>query len=162
MKLTHSILLVTTLILSACTAPTLITEQVTAKNLSPLVNIPMIATDIGCFSHDGAPAITSFYVQEPFSKRMVGGLSCGGIAALGYIIPRQWQPGLKVKVRWKPDGRAWIEKTTTIKRYDQVGTIYVHFFQNDEVRIVSTARYGVGSPNHPILKSATVAPPEEE
>ena len=92
---------------------------------------------------------------------MVGGLSCGGTSAMGYMLPMQWRPGMKVKVRWKPNARAWIEKTTTIRKYDRVGMLFTHFFANDEVRVVSANNYP-GSTLHPILESVTVAPPEEE
>ncbi|WP_425338701.1 DUF3304 domain-containing protein [Glaciimonas immobilis] len=122
----------------------------------------MAPVSIGCLSHDGAPYIYSFSVEEFYSKRMVGGLSCGGSGAFAYMLPLQWKPGMKVKVRWKPNAREWIEKTTAIRRYDEAGDIFVHFFANDEVRIVSSPLSYPQSPQHPILNSVTVAPPEEE
>jgi len=93
---------------------------------------------------------------------MVGGASCGGIIAAGYALPKTWFPGMKVKVRWKPNGREWVEKTTNIMRYDEAGTIYVHFFPGDQVRVVSAAFNGPGNPAHPIPDDATVPPAEDQ
>ncbi|MGS0743139.1 DUF3304 domain-containing protein [Glaciimonas sp. GG7] len=160
MKMRQILFVSTALMLGACTT----TEPKLSRplNVIPYVNIPMSGVSVGCLSHKGAPYVSSFSVEEFFSKRMVGGLSCGGIGALGYTLPDTWQPGMKVKVRWKPNARDWIEKTTTIRRYEEAGTLYVHFFENDEVRVVSSAGYAPESPKHPILKSSTIAPPEEE
>ncbi|WP_211453412.1 DUF3304 domain-containing protein [Collimonas antrihumi] len=158
-RIQHLLLFAAALALTACATPPQVTTEAPAKKTSKLLNIPMVPVSIGCLSHDGAPYINAFYVQEPFSSRMAGGLSCGGIVAAGYILPKQWQPGMKVKVRWKPNGRDWIEKTTTIRRYERAGNLFAHFFINDEVRIVSSLPYPE-SPKHPILESLTVAPPE--
>ncbi|MGZ9713945.1 DUF3304 domain-containing protein [Glaciimonas sp. GNP009] len=160
MRLKSTLFIAITILLTACsTAPT---EPARPSKAIPYVDIPMTPVSLGCLSHDGAPSISSFRVQEFYSKRMVGGLSCGGIAAFGYMLPLQWQPGMKVKVRWKPNARDWMEKITTIKRYKKPGTLYVHFFQNDEVRVVSSPLAAPESPYHPILNNATIAPPEEE
>ncbi|WP_211466345.1 DUF3304 domain-containing protein [Collimonas silvisoli] len=162
MRLKHLLILTATLALSACAATAPNTAQVPVKKPSMVVDIALVPVSIACFSHPGVGYIHDFYVKEPFSERMAGGLSCGGLVAGGYMLPLKWQPGMKVKVRWKPNGRDWVEKTTTIKRYDEAGDIFVHFFANDEVRVVSSARYGSQSPRHPILKDVTIAPPEEE
>jgi hypothetical protein len=92
---------------------------------------------------------------------MAGGASCGGIIAAGYALPKTWFPGMKVKVRWKPNGREWVEKTTNIMRYHEVGTIYVHFFPGDQVRVVS-ANSGPTSSIHPIPRDTTTPSPEEQ
>ena len=163
MRLKSTLLIVVTILLTACsTAPT--TPARPSKAI-PYADIPMAPVSLGCLSHDGAPHIYSFRVQEFYSRRMVGGLSCGGIGAFGYMLPLKWRPGMKVKVRWNRPIKGedfWLEKTTTIKRYEEAGTLYVHFFQNDEVRVLSSALAAPESPYHPILKSATIAPPEEE
>ncbi|MGZ9713951.1 DUF3304 domain-containing protein [Glaciimonas sp. GNP009] len=159
MRLKSTLFIAITILLTACsTAPT---KPARPSKAIPYVDIPMAPVSLGCLSHDGAPSISSFRVQEFYSKRMVGGLSCGGIGAFGYMLPLQWQPGMKVKVRWKPNARDWLEKTTTIQRYERVGTLFVHFFANDEVRVLSANNYPE-STHHPILKSVTIAPPEEE
>lgn len=164
MHLKKLLLLLATLALSACATTQQNTAQAPRKP-SMVVDIPMAFVPIGCARHPGTSYIYAFYVKEPFSERMAGGLSCGGIGAFGYMLPTQWQPGMKVKVRWNRPIKGednWIEKTTTIKRYEKAGTLYVHFFANDEVRVVSAPIHGPGNPDHPIPEDVTVAPPEEE
>ncbi|WPB55568.1 DUF3304 domain-containing protein [Xylophilus sp. GOD-11R] len=127
--------------------------------------VPTFPVSISCYGH-GAGYIYSFSVQEPvygqFSRRMIwGGSGNCGLVLAGYQVPLTWTPGMKVKVRWKPDGREWIEKTTAILPYDKPGTVIVHFFPHDEVRVVVSNFYPEG-PNHPILPTATVPPPEPD
>lgn len=63
-------------------------------------------------------------------------------------IPRVWYPGMKVRVRWNmPIGRQDVikEKIVDVEKYDRPGSIYLHFFPNDEIRVVVTNL----DPNHP-------------
>ena len=126
-------------------------------------SVPVAYVSMGCTGHGNVGYIHSYAVQETvhgqFSRGMISGLSCGGTVIAGYPVPRAWTPGMKVKVRWKPNGRDYIEKTTTIPRYDAIGMLYVHFFPNDEVRVV-VSQVGVLNPEHPIPSGATVPPPE--
>jgi len=150
--------------LTACNATAPVTE--TTNETKPYVYIPEEYVSISCVTH-GTGYIHSFAIEEPVHSgpvggRMAGGASCGGLIAAGYALPKTWFPGMKVKVRWKPNGREWVEKTTNIMRYDEAGTITVHFFPNDQVRVVSSARYAPESPKHPISENATVPPPEEQ
>ena len=128
-------------------------------------SVPVAYVSLGCTGHGNVGYIHSYAVQETihgqFSRGMVNGLSCGGTVAAGYPVPRTWTPGMKVKVRWKPNGRDYIEKTTTIPRYDAIGMLYVHFFPNDEVRVV-VSQVGTLNPDHPIPPDSTVPPPEVE
>jgi hypothetical protein len=124
--------------------------------------IPMLGVATTCFRHENTSYISAFFVQEPFSSNMEGGGGCGGLIAGGYRLPRKWQAGMKVKVRWKPNGREWIEKYTTILPYDKPGVLYVHFFEHDQVRVVSSAYAGALSPNHPIHQDVVTPPPEAE
>ncbi|NRR30297.1 DUF3304 domain-containing protein [Oxalobacteraceae bacterium] len=67
-------------------------------------------------------------------------------------IPKLWYPGMKALVRWDmPDGTEHVfkEKTIEIEKYDRPGSVYIHFFPNDEVRIVVTGIAGF-SQRHPI------------
>lgn len=136
-----------------------------ADFLSKLIDIPMDSAVIACSIHEGAPEINEFYVQEPFSDRMLGGVNnCKGIAAQNYMLPKRWRPEMKVKIRWNRtiDGKDhWITKTATIERYREFGDIFVHFFKNDEVRVVSSL-FLPESPEHPISKELKAAPPEKE
>ncbi|WP_194270600.1 DUF3304 domain-containing protein [Glaciimonas soli] len=165
MRIKYSLLLVAALALSACSTTPKNTEDLSKYTAMKVVNVPMAYVSLRCYAHDGVGYIYSYSVQEPFSKRMANGLSCGGLVAAGYMLPKQWQPGMKVKVRWNRPIKGkdnWIEKTTTIRKYDEAGTLYVHFFQNDEVRVVSSPLIGALNPNHPIAPTIKVAPPEEE
>ncbi|MYM73522.1 DUF3304 domain-containing protein [Duganella sp. FT134W] len=54
-------------------------------------------------------------------------------------IPRVWYPGMKVLVRWDmPEGHTHIvkEKVVEVEKYERPGSIYMHFFPNDDVRVV--------------------------
>lgn len=67
-------------------------------------------------------------------------------------IPRTWYPGMKVRVRWNmPIGRTDVikEKIVEVDKYDETGSVYLHFFPNDEVRVVVTS-IGAPSSKHPI------------
>ena len=130
----------------------------------------VLRVSMTCFNH-GDYGATNFAVEEvafgQIARDMVGGpFGCGGVLALGYPVPLKWRPGLKVKVRWNtyaPDATEPTrhEKTTTILPYDRVGSVYVHFFPGDHVRVV-IANNGATSPYHPIPRDSTVPPPEIE
>ena len=67
-------------------------------------------------------------------------------------IPRVWYPGMKVRVRWNmPIGVKDVikEKVVEVEKYDQTGDVYMHFFPNDEVRVVVSPD-GPGAPDYPI------------
>lgn len=67
-------------------------------------------------------------------------------------IPRKWHPGMQVVVRWDmPDGGKHIykEKVVEVEKYEAGGSIYLHFFPDDKVRVVVSRYYG-SSPKHPI------------
>lgn len=67
-------------------------------------------------------------------------------------IPKVWRPGLKGSVRWNmPIGRKDVikEKTVEVEKYDETGSIYLHFFPDDIVRVV-VSPVGPRSPKHPI------------
>ncbi len=93
----------------------------------------------------------------------VDGASGAGMSAWGAgianicctSIPRVWHPGMKVSVRWNmPDGikDEIREKIVVVERYDRAGDIYIHFFPNDEVRVVVT-NLDPAHPQHPIPRS---------
>lgn len=67
-------------------------------------------------------------------------------------IPRVWYPGMKVRIEWDmPEGRKHVikEKVVEVEKYDELGSIYIHIFPNDEVRVVVSRYPGYGSA-HPI------------
>jgi hypothetical protein len=130
----------------------------------------VLGVSMTCFNH-GDYGATNFAVEEvahgQITRGMVGGpFGCGGVLALGYPVPLKWRPGLKVKVRWNTytpgaTDPTRHEKTTTILPYDRVGSVYVHFFPGDHVRVV-IANNGATSPYHPIPPDSIVPPPDVE
>ncbi|MBB3212729.1 hypothetical protein FHW67_002012 [Herbaspirillum sp. Sphag1AN] len=158
------VLIVSLVGLAGCNTTRPITTESNVEK--PYVHIPRSYVSMSCIEHEGVSYIYDFSIEEPIASgplggRMVHGSSCGGLIAAGYALPKTWHPGMKVKVRWKPNGRDYVEKTTNIMRYDAIGDLYVHFFKDDQVRVVSALPYPE-SKNHPILENVTVPPPEEE
>ena len=76
----------------------------------------------------------------------------GGASVCCASSPMVWRPGLKVRVRWNmPIGTKDVikEKIVEVEKYDEPGDIYLHFFPNDEIRVV-IANAGPRHPTHPI------------
>lgn len=76
----------------------------------------------------------------------------GGAGVCCTSIPRVWRPGKKVRVRWNmPIGRQSVikEKIVEVEKYNEPGDIYLHFFPNDEIRVVVSNAAGY-SQKHPI------------
>ena len=76
----------------------------------------------------------------------------GGANICCTSIPRVWYPGMKVLVRWDmPVGHTHVvkEKIVEVEKYDETGSIYLHFFPNDEVRVIVSVYPGYSSA-HPI------------
>ena len=76
----------------------------------------------------------------------------GGASVCCAVIPAVWYPGMKVRVYWDmPIGITDVvkEKEVEVERYEVPADIYLHFFPDDQVRVVVT-RYGGASPKHPI------------
>ncbi|MBB3213222.1 putative OB-fold protein [Herbaspirillum sp. Sphag1AN] len=164
MMIQKTLLILSFTILTACNTTTAISDANTEEK--PYVHIPRTYVSISCVAHEGAPYISGYSIEEPIPSGILGGKfahgpGCGGQIAAGYAVPEKWHPGMKVRVRWKPNGRQWIEKTTNILRYEQADKIFVHIFADDQVRVVSSIYYPE-SKYHPILKSSTVPPSEEE
>lgn len=67
-------------------------------------------------------------------------------------IPYVWHPRMKVLVRRDmPQGHQHIvkEKIVEVEKYSEPGSMYMHFFPYDEVRVV-VSRVGPGNSAHPI------------
>jgi hypothetical protein len=151
--------------------PDLYAEIVAERKLRHSQRTEVMGVSITCITH-GNVDVGSWYVEEvahgQITRGMVGGsFTCGGVLALGYPIPLMWKPGLKVKVRWSTYGPDKTmeptrhEKETTILPYSTVGSVYVHFFPGDEVRI-AVANNDAISPRHPIPRDSVVPPLEIE
>lgn len=92
----------------------------------------------------------------------MGAWGAGGANVCCVIVPSKWYPGLKVHVRWNmPEGSkdVYKEKIVEVERYedDDGGSLYIHIFPNDEVRVV-VSTYAGWSTKHPIPASKKPAP----
>jgi hypothetical protein len=113
---------------------------------------------VGIVNHTG-----NYIYSASLSGDEIPGSSGGNMARWGAggadvcctSIPRIWHPGIKVLVRWNmpigviDDPK---EKIVEIEKYDEPGSIYLHFFPNDEVRVVVSNAAGY-SKKHPIPRT---------
>ena len=105
---------------------------------------------VGIANHTGN-FIYSASVDGAGGANMARG-GVGGADVCCTSIPRVWYPGMKVLVRWDmPVGHQHIvkEKVVEVEKYETPGSIYMHFFPNDEVRVV-VSPVGPGNPAYPI------------
>jgi hypothetical protein len=153
------------MLLSGCATQLTPEQQAKAERMAALFKkiddnyVPVSYISISCVDHSDV-AVTGYSVQDLASNQQYGGGSCGGTNAAGYPLPKQWRPGMKVKVRWKLDRQPWRETTTNIMRYSSAEMLFVHIFNNDQVRVVSALAYP-SSTLHPILFDSKI-PPEEK
>lgn len=111
---------------------------------------PRAGAQVGIVNHTGR-----FIYSATVNGAGGGTMSAWGAGVANICctsIPRFWYPGMKVLVRWDmPEGRTHVvkEKTVEVERYDEPGSIYMHFFPDDEVRVV-VSWVGPGHPNYPI------------
>ena len=106
---------------------------------------------IGIVNHT-AKYIDSASVNEAGGANM-GAWGAGAANVCCATVPDKWYPGMKALVRWDiPEGSKHIfkEKLVEVEKYDEPGgSIYIHIFPNDEVRVV-ISRYAGWSLMHPI------------
>jgi len=84
----------------------------------------------------------------------------GGANICCTSIPRVWYPGMNVLVRWNmPEGIKDVvkEKVVEVEKYERPGDIYLHFFPDDEVRVIISNFPGYSSA-HPIPAPVQPAP----
>ena len=118
---------------------------------------PTATAQVGIVNHTGK-YIYSASVDGAGGANMAR-WGAGGAEVCCASIPRVWYPGMKVLVRWNmPEGHTNVikEKIVEVEKYDEPGDIYMHFFENDEVRVVVSNVDG-DSKNHPILHSGKPA-----
>ena len=105
---------------------------------------------VGVVNHTG-----NFIYSASVNGAGGGNMSAWGAGGAGFCcasIPKVWYPGMMVRVRWDmPEGHKHIvkEKIVEVERYEETGSIYLHFFPNDEIRVV-VSPVGPRSPRHPI------------
>ena len=115
---------------------------------------------VGIVNHTGNfiySASVDGYGGGPMARWGAGhaGICCASIYAV-------WHPGIKVLVEWDmPEGHQhiWKQKMVEVEKYDAPSDIYMHFFPNDEVRVVVSnwAGYGRGHPIVPPVKPGNAA-----
>lgn len=112
-------------------------------------------------------SVAEFYVNG-YEGGTAGRLGGGGSFVCCVSLPGKWRPGLKVEVRWivtdwtnevrseiakqnyrsvASDGPyiAWVP----VEKYDEVGDLYVHFFANGRIRVISSS-YTPGHASYPL------------
>ena len=75
-------------------------------------------------------------------------------------LPVKWREGQRINVQWDmPEGtkHIWKEKEVDVEQYLSPGSLYLHFFPDDKVRVVVTRWVGT-APEHPIPRPI---PPSE-
>jgi len=122
-----------------------------ACSTQPKADDSTYGASIGIVNHT-AKYIDSASVNEAGGANM-GAWGAGAANVCCATVPDKWYPGMKSLVRWDmPEGSKHIvkEKLVEVEKYDEPGgSIYIHIFPNDEVRVV-ISRYAGWSPKHPI------------
>ncbi|MEF2269201.1 DUF3304 domain-containing protein [Janthinobacterium sp. LS2A] len=134
------------LLLSGC--------AVKARQIEEAGPSPTATAQVGIVNHTGK-YIYSASVDGAGGANMAR-WGAGGANICCTSIPRVWHPGMNVLVRWNmPEGHTDVikEKMVEIEKYDRPGDIYMHFFENDEVRVVVSNDAGYGK-DHPIQHMA--------
>ncbi|WP_137940522.1 DUF3304 domain-containing protein [Chitinivorax sp. B] len=128
------------------------TGQVTPEPASDRV---MVSNDAVNYMHDWEIKYTLIDLRDnqPIGGAIVGVLEGPGGKNCCIGLPKQWQPGMKVRVEWIAGDKEIIKPETfrrdlEIPRYSQVGDLYVLFHPNDEVELVVSA-VEPGHPNWP-------------
>lgn len=111
--------------------------------------------------------VSQFYVNGYYASN-VGREGGGGRAVCCVELPRTWRPGLTAEVRWQvgdwsQETRAEIERGDSgsvrwtdyiaqvpVENYKQAASLYVHFFSDGRVRVVSS-ELPPENPMHPIV-----------
>jgi len=73
----------------------------------------------------------------------------GGKITCCATVPAQWREGLKATIRWTPDLKAYHEEEVSIPRYEEAGTLQVHFLRNGQIKIFSSS-LRLGHPDYPL------------
>ena len=146
-------------------------KGVTISMLARLRQIVCCLALIGCATQSpvGAMDITGINytdtVVEAFAVNGYPGPNVyphggGGAFVCCISVPEVWKPGMTVTVRWTDDRNAnlvpWKSKVVEIPQYrpDERDIFVVHFFPNDEVKVLVTNMI-VGHPNYPFPNPKT-------
>jgi len=124
--------------------------SITACKSAPPAVSEYYGAQIGIVNH------TDRYIDSASVDGGGGGNSSGYHAGVANIccvrVPVKWRPGLQLTVWWNMPVNgipAHKEKIVDVERYDEPGSVYLHFFPDDRVKIVVTNWDGY-SDKHPI------------
>jgi hypothetical protein len=113
-------------------------------------SVASVQAQVGIVNHTGS------YIYSASVNGAGGGNMArwgAGMASICCVaMPRDWYPGLMVTVRWNmPEGSQdrIREKRVEVERYDTPGSVYLHFFPHDALRVV-VSNLGPMHPEHPI------------
>jgi hypothetical protein len=93
------------------------------------------------------------YWVNGYNVANVNPYETGGTYVCCVFVPKHWRKGLSVKVQWQEeryDASSAKERIVEIPKYasKDLGALIVHFFPNDEVRVLVTSRF-IGHPDYP-------------
>lgn len=128
-----------------------------SKNKSQVEEPGTYGAQVGIVNH------TDRYIYSTYVGDGLGGHAdaySNGVANMCCItVPDEWHPGLSLKVSWDMPIKGvhtYKEKVVQVEKYDEPGSVYLHFFPDDQVRIVVTRWVG-GSSKHPIPRAVNPA-----
>jgi hypothetical protein len=126
--------------LKAWFAAALLVTGLSACNAKPE---PMVGVPITGLDH----LAETLSVQQ-FSVNGTGGAQAGkgGSQVCCVDLPKQWRPGLTVKVAWAVTNwpakvYSQHEREVPVEKYEEVGNLYVHFLLDGSVRVLSSLTY---------------------
>jgi len=74
--------------------------------------------------------------------------SAGGTVCC-VVLPDHWAPDQKVEIEWTTDLETYQKATVSIPRYNEVGSLAVHFLRNGQVKVFVTNLI-LGHPDYPL------------
>lgn len=117
----------------------------------------------GCQGNDTASInLTGYnYTNAPIAAFQVNGQSGsnvypnsgGGSFVCCIVVPKKWNEGMNVKVRWTENDRdetAWKEKIVLVPPYQKqdIAFFAVHFYPDNSIKVLVTRRMS-GHPDYP-------------
>jgi hypothetical protein len=117
-----------------------------------------VAAQIGIVNHTGKYIYSATINSSGGGRMSAWGAGIANICCIS--IPRIWHPEMKVVVEWNmPEGINDVikKKIVSIEKYDRPGSIYLHFFPNDQVRVIVSnldpvhPEYPIPAPVKPLL-----------
>jgi len=115
----------------------------------------MMGTSVTGYNHTKDRSLINFTVNGAMGSNLAPE-SGGGKSSCCVSIPERWRPGLKAIVAWQYQGGTEIppppppqEKIVEIPEYKHGGRVWVHFYDNHEVKIV-VSPCSIGHPFYPM------------